>query len=86
LAAQGADQLLTIKGIEASFVLGKTEEGEVFISGRSKGNISVQLILERIGGGGHLNVAGAQFENKSLLEVKEMLLASIDENLKEEEE
>jgi c-di-AMP phosphodiesterase-like protein len=86
LAAQGADQLLTIKGIEASFVLGKTEEGEVFISGRSKGNISVQLILERIGGGGHLNVAGAQFEDKSLEEVKEMLLKSINENSDEEEE
>ena len=86
LAAQGADQLLTIKGIEVSFVLGKTEEGEVFISGRSKGNISVQLILERIGGGGHLNVAGAQFEDKSLEEVKEMLLKSINENSDEEEE
>jgi c-di-AMP phosphodiesterase-like protein len=86
LAAQGADQLLTIKGIEASFVLGKTEEGEVFISGRSKGNISVQLILERLGGGGHLNVAGAQFEGKSLEEVKEMLLTSINESSDKEEE
>jgi len=86
LAAQGADQLLTIKGIEASFVLGKTEAGEVFISGRSKGNISVQLILERLGGGGHLNVAGAQFEGKSLEEVKEMLLTSINESTDKEEE
>ena len=86
LAAQGADQLLNIKGIEASFVLGTTEEGEVFISGRSKGNISVQLVLEALGGGGHLNVAGAQFEGKSLSEVKEMLLASIDENVNKEEE
>jgi len=85
LAAQGADQLLNIKGIEASFVLGKTKEDEVFISGRSRGNISVQLILEALGGGGHLNVAGAQFEGKSLLEAKEMLIESIDENITKEE-
>lgn len=86
LAAQGADQLLNIKGIEAAFVLGTNEEGDVFVSGRSRGNISVQLILERLGGGGHLNVAGAQFEDKTIEEVKEMLLASLDESLDKEEE
>lgn len=59
VGAQAADELLNIVGIKASFVL--TEyQGRIFISSRSIDEINVQLIMERLGGGGHLNVAGAQ--------------------------
>ena len=59
LAAQAADELLGIRGIYAAFVLAETDE-MVAISGRSYGQINVQVILERLGGGGHLTMAGAQ--------------------------
>lgn len=85
LAAQGADQLLNLKGIEASFVLGEGEDQTIFISGRSLGTISVQLILESLGGGGHLHVAGAQLKDVSLEEAKAMLIEKIDEVLNKEE-
>lgn len=86
IAAKGADELLNIKGVEASFVLGSKEDNTVFISGRSLGNISAQLILEKMGGGGHLSVAGAQITNKSVEEVREDLLIAIKESLNKEEE
>ena len=55
IAAKSADELLTIGGITASFVLGKTDE-KVYISGRSIGDINVQIILEKLGGGGHITL------------------------------
>ena len=61
IAAKAADELLTIGGINASFVLGKTGN-KIYISGRSIGGINVQLILEKLGGGGHITLAGAQLE------------------------
>ncbi len=67
VAAQAANELLNIKGIKASFVF--TEyEGKIFISARSMDEINVQLIMEKFGGGGHMNMAGAQLENISLSE------------------
>lgn len=83
VAAQSADELLKIKGIETSFVIGKKEGGVVFISGRSLGEANVQVILEKLGGGGHLNNAGAQFENKTVEEVKKLLIKVVDEYIKE---
>ena len=77
-AAQAADDLLNIKGITASFVLYSNEEG-VTISGRSLGGINVQIILEKLGGGGHLTIAGAQISDATLEESKEMLLSAIDD-------
>lgn len=65
VAAQAADELLNIQGIKASFVFTKIED-TVFISARSIDEINVQIIMERLGGGGHLNVAGAQLENISI--------------------
>lgn len=62
LASQAADQLLDINGIRASFAAGPTNEGYTAVSGRSLGEINVQTILEKIGGGGHLTTAGAQLE------------------------
>ncbi|NLX61643.1 MAG: phosphoesterase [Tissierellia bacterium] len=85
IAAQSANELLNILGIEASFVL--TPSGDkIHISGRSLGNISVQLILERLGGGGHLTSAGAQIEGKTIDEAEEILKEAIEEYLREGEE
>lgn len=85
IAAQSANELLNIRGIEASFVL--TPVGDkIHISGRSLGNISVQLILEKLGGGGHLTSAGVQVEGKTIEEAEEMLKEAIEEYLREGEE
>ena len=70
IAAKAADELLTIGGITASFVLGKIDD-KVYISGRSIGDINVQIILEKLGGGGHITLAGAQLENISLEDAKQ---------------
>ncbi|MDO5041622.1 MAG: DHH family phosphoesterase [Peptoniphilus sp.] len=85
IAAQAADELLDINNINASFVMSKGEDG-IHISGRSRGNISVQLILEKLGGGGHLNMAGAKLDTKDLDEAEKMLIAVIEEYLKNEKE
>ena len=77
LAAQAADELLGIRGIYAAFVLAETEE-QVAISGRSYGQINVQLILERLGGGGHLTMAGAQLKGASMEEAMAKLEEAID--------
>ncbi len=83
LAAQSADELLSASGIEASFVLAKVGE-IIYISGRSLGNISVQLILEKLGGGGHLTSAGAQLE-ADMEEAENKLIETIEEYFEEEE-
>ncbi len=84
-AAQAADELLNISGIKASFVLTELNE-TIYISARSFDDINVQLIMEKLGGGGHLSVAGAQLKNCSLDEAEIMLKRSIDEFLEEGEE
>lgn len=78
IAAQAADELLNITGILASFVLCKVED-VVMISGRSMGDINVQAILEKVGGGGHLTFAGAQLAGITIDEAKEKLIQSINE-------
>ncbi|MGF7059222.1 DHH family phosphoesterase [Brassicibacter mesophilus] len=85
VAAQAADDLLNISGITASFVLA-LNDGKIHISGRSLGGLSVQLILEKLGGGGHLTVAGAQLDNVDINEAENMLKEAIHEYLKEGEE
>ena len=84
VCAKAADELLTIGNITTSFVLGTTEEG-VSISGRSVGEINVQLILEKMGGGGHSTVAGVQIKGKTIYEAKQELLQRIDEYFEETE-
>lgn len=79
IAAQAADDLLNIRGIKASFVIAQKSDGMVFISGRSLGEVNVQVILESLGGGGHLEVAGAQFYDTDIQTVKQRLIESIDE-------
>jgi len=78
ICAKSADELLTIGNITASFVLGKVGE-KVVISGRSIGDINVQVILEKLGGGGHITLAGAQIEGKTIEEVKQELIQKINE-------
>lgn len=78
LCAKAADELLTIGNITASFVLGVIGE-KVMISGRSIGDINVQLILEKMGGGGHITLAGAQIEGLTVDEVKSQLIGKINE-------
>lgn len=82
--AQAADELLSVKGIEASFVLGRKNE-TVFISSRSFGHINVQVLMEKLGGGGHLDIAGAQIENSSLEDAYKKVYEIIQEYLQEEE-
>ena len=84
VCAKAADELLTIGNITTSFVLGTTEQG-VSISGRSVGEINVQLILEKMGGGGHSTVAGVQIKGKTIYEAKQELLQRIDEYFEETE-
>ena len=81
ICAKAADELLTIGNITASFVLGKMDS-YVVISGRSIGDINVQIILEKLGGGGHINLAGAQVEGE-IGEVKNRLIEKIDEYFSE---
>ena len=76
--AKAADELLTISGISASFVLGKTDD-IIYISGRSIGDINVQLILEKLGGGGHITLAGAQLPNTTIDDALLKLKNAIDE-------
>lgn len=85
IAAQAADDLLNIRGIKASFVIAQNAEGLVFISGRSLGEVNVQVILEALGGGGHLEVAGAQFEDTDIETVKNRLIVAINEHYTEGE-
>jgi len=85
IAAQSADELLSITGILASFVLCQIDE-VVMISGRSLGDINVQAILEKMGGGGHLTFAGAQLAGVTIEEAKEKLLKVVNEYLGKEEE
>lgn len=83
IIAKVADELLNIKGIDASFVVCKIENS-VLISGRSNGKINVQVILEKIGGGGHLETAGARLENINIEDAKEVLLKAIQEYINED--
>lgn len=78
ICAKAADELLTISDVTASFVIGKMGE-KVCISGRSIGDINVQVILEKLGGGGHITLAGAQIEGMTLEEVKQELIIRINE-------
>ena len=76
VGAQAANDLLNIKGVKASFVLSRYQN-EIFISARSIDEVNVQLIMEKMGGGGHLNVAGCQLSNTSIEEAIETLKSTI---------
>ncbi|MDP4144120.1 MAG: DHH family phosphoesterase [Bacillota bacterium] len=84
IAAQAADELVNITGIQASFVAVKIGD-DVYISGRSLGDINVQLILESLGGGGHMTIAGAKLASSSLKEAVKKLEDAINKYLRESE-
>lgn len=86
VAAQAADTMLNIRGAQASFVLGHDPKGFIFISGRSLGDVNVQVILEKLGGGGHMTVAGAQLKDITMEEAREKLVQAITQVLEEEQE
>ena len=82
ICAKAADELLTISDITTSFVIGNTGDN-ICISGRSIGDINVQIILEKLGGGGHITLAGAQLENMTIEEAKIELINRINEYFSE---
>ena len=82
ICAKAADELLTISDITASFVIGNTGD-KICISGRSIGNINVQIILEKLGGGGHITLAGAQLEGVTIEDAKDELINRINEYFSE---
>ena len=82
VGAQAANELLNIIGIKASFVL-TDYRNTIYISARSIDEINVQIVMERLGGGGHLNIAGAQLEHYSITEAKDVLKQTLQKMLDE---
>ena len=82
LAAQAANELLDISGIKASFVL-TVYEGKIYMSARSIDEVNVQIIAEKLGGGGHINSSGAQFDHTNVEEAIKALKQTIDTMIEE---
>ena len=74
IVAQAADTLLSLDNVEASFVISKRPDGRVGISARSLGNVNVQVIMEKLGGGGHLSDAATQIPDSTVDDVKRQLI------------
>lgn len=85
ITAQAADTALSLEHVDASFALTRRSKDTVGISARSMGNINVQVIMEKLGGGGHLSNAATQIKGVTVDEAKDKLLAAINEYLKENE-
>lgn len=83
--AQVADSLLMVKGVRASFVIGTNEKNQTIVSARSLGDINVQVIMESLGGGGHLNAAAAQLYEEPDV-VKQRIEKELRKQLKSEED
>lgn len=83
IAAQAADDLMNVTGIKASFVCTKVGD-TIFVSARSFGDINVQRIMEKLGGGGHFTVSGAQLKDCTTEEAKGVIRKAIEEYLEEE--
>jgi cyclic-di-AMP phosphodiesterase len=81
--AKVANQVMQLKGINACFVIGKTQEKEIRISARSDGTVNVQLLAEKMGGGGHFTSASAVFKNQAITNVESTLIDVLDEHLNE---
>lgn len=84
IGAQAANELLNIRGIKASFVL-TDYQGKIYVSARSIDEVNVQIIMERMGGGGHLNTAACQLEGVGITEAIGILKKTIDEMLENKE-
>ena len=81
LIAQAADTLLTMDNIKASFVIARIDNEVVATSARSLGEINVQVIMEKLEGGGHLTNAATQLKDKTTEEVEQLLLTAINESI-----
>ncbi|EGJ28257.1 DHH family phosphoesterase [Streptococcus porcinus] len=86
IASKAADTLLSMAGIEASFAMVQTQSDKIVISARSRSKINVQRIMEKLGGGGHFNLAACQIENQHFDDVKQLLIETIENTLKETNE
>lgn len=82
MAAQTADTMLSMSDVESSFVVIRIDEDTIGISARSLGTVNVQRIMEKLGGGGHLTNAATQIKDKTIQEVKELLIEKIIESTK----
>lgn len=85
VGAQAANELLDIEGIKASFVLTQYQE-KIYVSARSIDDLNVQVIMEKLGGGGHMNMAGCQIRELPMDEAINVIKKTIDETIKEDEE
>ena len=81
VAAKAADELLSISGVEASIVIATDDKGKMFASARSIGDLNVQILMEKLGGGGNRSAAAAQFSGIGLQEAEDRVRAAIDEYL-----
>ena len=81
VAAKAADELLSISGVEASIVIAPDGNGKIFASARSIGDLNVQILMEKLGGGGNRSAAAVQFNDISQEEAVEKVRAAIDEYL-----
>lgn len=79
IIAQAADTLLTMTGINASFVICERNDGQIGISARSLGDVNVQIIMEKLGGGGHLTNAATQLENMTIVQAEKLLTKALNE-------
>ena len=82
IGAQAANELLDIEGIRASFVL-TVYQGRIYVSARSIYEVNVQIIMERLGGGGHMNASGTQFDHTNMEEAVNCVKAQIDRMIEE---
>ena len=85
LMSQVADEIISVKDIEASFVVANVSEDVVGVSARSNGELNVQVVMERLGGGGHFTGAAAQIKGRSINDVVKQLKEAVDEVRKESE-
>ena len=83
ISAQAADELANFKDIHAAFVLTR-QDNDIIINGRSLKELNVQLILEELGGGGHMTMAGAKIQDSTLDEAFKLLMSAINKHRKEE--
>ena len=81
VVAQAADELLNISGVDASIVLAPDGNGKIYASARSIGELNVQILMEKLGGGGNRSAAAVQFAGISVDEAEKKVRAAIDEYL-----
>ena len=81
--SKAANECISMKGINASFIIGKVGDKKVKISARSDGTINVQLLMEKMGGGGHYNMAAMVFDSSRISEIESLLLETLRDHLEE---